>query len=167
MDDKSVGDLFSILDFPANVLQGTEPPKSKYKSILERCHCFLLEELEPGCFLRDEEVSAIFESIREDVKEKTNRIAKNELLLEHLKKQPEQTIQMVLKKLEKRNGYIYRQLFPKTEKFQDIGKYSSKGNFLHFKVCSPKKNSNQIGKTKLYITYFSYIFSIQIPGFIN
>lgn len=93
---------------------------------MERCHYFLLEELEPGYFLRNEEVAAIFTSIRANVKEQTNRIAKNELLLEHLKKQPEEDIQLVLEKLEKRNAYIYGQLFPNTEKFQDIGKYISK-----------------------------------------
>ena len=126
--------LSLILDFPANVLQGTDTPKFKYKSILERCHCFLLEELEPGYFLRNEEVAAIFASVTSDVKEQPNRTAKNKLLLEHLKKQSEEKIQLVLEKLEKTNGYIYRQLFPKIEKFQDIGKYTSKGDFLKFKV---------------------------------
>ena len=130
-----LGDLFSILDSPANVFQGTETPKFKYKSILERCYCFLLEEIEPSYFLKNEDVSVVFASIRADVKEQTNRAAKNRLLLEHLKKQPEDTIQLVLEKLEKRNSYIYRQLFPKTENFQDIGKYTSKGDFLKFKVC--------------------------------
>ena len=117
------GDLFLIVHFSANVPPGKETPTSKYNCILERCHCFLLEELEPGYFLRNEEVAPIFAPIRDNVTEQTNRTQKNELLLEYLKKQPEETIQLVLENLEKRNRYIYRQLFPKTEKFQDIGKY--------------------------------------------
>ncbi|XP_078314759.1 uncharacterized protein LOC144619747 isoform X2 [Crassostrea virginica] len=120
----------SETDFPANVLQGTDTPKFKYKSILERCHCFLLEELEPGYFLRNEEVAAIFASVTSDVKEQPNRTAKNKLLLEHLKKQSEEKIQLVLEKLEKTNGYIYRQLFPKIEKFQDIDIEQVKRNIL-------------------------------------
>ncbi|XP_022287285.2 uncharacterized protein LOC111100011 isoform X1 [Crassostrea virginica] len=120
----------SVTDFPANELQGTETPEFKYRSILERCHRFLLEELEPGYFLRDEEVAAIFTSVRADVKEQTNRTAKNELLLEHLKKQPEEDIQFVLEKLENRNAYIYRQLFPNTGKFQDIDIEQVKRNIL-------------------------------------
>ena len=142
------GDLFIILDFPANVPHGRGNPEFKYKSILERCHCFLLEELEPGYFLRNEEFATIFASIKADVEEQTNRTAKNELLLEHLKKQPEEAIQMVLDKLEQRNIYIYRQLFPKTEKFQDIGKYTGKGDFLKFKVYSQKNKYSPIDKKK-------------------
>ena len=75
------GNLFLISDCPANVLQGTETTKFEYKSILERCHCFLLEELEPSYFLRNEEFAAIFASIKANVKEQTNRTTKNELLL--------------------------------------------------------------------------------------
>nr|XP_022297006.1 uncharacterized protein LOC111106572 [Crassostrea virginica] len=116
--------------FPANVLQGTETPRFKYRSILERCHCFLLEELEPGYLLRNEEIAAIFACIRADVKEQTNRRAKNELLLKHLKKQTEETIKLVLEKLEKKNCFIYRQLFPKTEKFHDIDIEQVKKNIL-------------------------------------
>ena len=115
---------FFFIDFPANVFQGTETPTFKYKSILERCYRFLLEELEPAYFLRNEEVAAIFASVRAAVKKQSIRTAKNELLLEHLKKQSEKTIQSVLEKLEKCNGYIFRQLFPETEKFQNIGKYN-------------------------------------------
>ena len=128
-----------ISDFTANVLQGTETPKFKYKSILEQCHCFLMEELEPGFFLRNDEVAVIFASIREDVKQQTNRTAKIELLLEHLKKQPEETIQLVLEKLEKRNGYINKQLFPKREQFQDTGKYTSKTIVLGLKYVALKQ----------------------------
>ena len=131
------------------MLHGPETSKYKYKSILKRCHCFLLEELEPGYFLKNKDFAAIFESIRAGVKEQTTRTAKNKLLLEHLKKQPEETIQLVLEKLEKGNGYIYRQLFPKTEQFQVVGKYtSSKGDFLKFKVCSAKTKSPQINSKK-------------------
>ena len=110
---------------------------------MERCHCFLLEELEPGYFLRNGDVADIFTSIRADVKEQTDRTAKNELLLEHLKKQPEEDIQLVLEKLENRNAYIYRQLFPNTEQFQDIGKYTSKGDFLNFEVPLKQTSSNR------------------------
>ena len=110
---------------------------------MERCHYFLLEELEPGYFLRNEEVAAIFTSVREDVKEQPNRTAKNELLLEHLKKQPEEDIQFVLEKLENRNAYINRQLFPNTEKFQDIGKYTSKGDFLNVEVPLKQTSPNR------------------------
>ncbi|XP_078309624.1 uncharacterized protein LOC144617998 [Crassostrea virginica] len=115
----------SATDFSANVPPGKETPTSKYNCILERCHCFLMEELEPGYFLRNEEVAPIFAPIRYNVTEQTNRTQKNELLLEYLKKQPEETIQLVLENLEKRNRYIYRQLFPKTEKFQDIDQVAS------------------------------------------
>ena len=137
-----------FIDFPANVFQGTETSTFKYKSILERCYCFLLEEIEPGYFLRNEEVATIFASIKADVKEQTNRTAKNKLLLEHLKRQPEETVQFVLEKLEKRNSYIYRQLFPKTKHLQDIGKYTSKCDFFKLYVYSPKTNSPQIDQKK-------------------
>ena len=122
--------LILYFKFTAKGLQGTENPKFEYKSILERCHCFLLKELEAGYFLRNEDIAAIFEAICSDVKKQKTRSAKNEILLEHLKKQPEETIQLVLEKLEKRNSYIYKQLFPKTEKFKDIGKYTGTGDFL-------------------------------------
>ena len=142
------------------MLQGTETPKFEYKRILERCHCFLLEELEAGYFLRNEDIAAIFEDICADVKKQKTRSAKNELILEHLKKQPEETIQLVLEKLEKRNSYIYRQLFPKTEKFQDIGKYNGTDDFLEFKICSPSQNKFSRNRQKEMIHYiFKYTFT--------
>lgn len=90
---------------------------------MDRCESFLLEELEPGCLVRDTEMGHIFSSVKADIENRKTRTDKVKLLLEHLKKESEETIELVLDRLKEKNRYVYDKLFPNVEKFQDLGEY--------------------------------------------
>lgn len=90
---------------------------------MDRCESFLLEELEPGCLVRDTEVGHIFSPVKADIENRKTRTDKVKLLLEHLKKESEETIELVLDRLKEKNRYVYDKLFPNVEKFQDLGEY--------------------------------------------
>ncbi|XP_062617032.1 uncharacterized protein LOC134278759, partial [Saccostrea cucullata] len=113
-------------------LQSTEHKKleNTYKSRLDRCHIFLVEELQPRCLLKEKEVADIFSPVLEKMREPSLRRAKVEFFLEHLKKQPEEKIKLVLDKLQEKNKYIYEQLFPDTAKYRDTDIEQVKGNIL-------------------------------------
>lgn len=87
---------------------------------MDRCESFLLEELEPGCLVRDTEVGHIFSPVKADIENRKTRTDKVKLLLEHLKKESEETIELVLDRLKEKNRYVYDKLFPNVEKFQDL-----------------------------------------------
>lgn len=90
---------------------------------MDRCESFLLEELEPGCWVRDTVVGHIFSPVKADIENRKTRTDKVKLLLEHLKKESEDTIKLVLDRLKEKNRYVYDKLFPNVEKFQDLGEY--------------------------------------------
>ena len=52
----------------------------------------------------------------------TTRTKKIGLILKHLGEQPEETVKIVLDTLQEKNSFIYEQLFPNTEAFNDLGK---------------------------------------------
>ena len=111
--------------FNQNSILGTlnqKLPEADFKSCLEQCHDFLLEELEPHFLLRDKKVAHIFKPIRKAVEEMTNRKAKNEVVQKHLMEQTEEIIRLVLERF-KEDGFIHKYLFPNTTEFQNTGKY--------------------------------------------
>lgn len=65
----------------------------------------------------------IFSSVKADIENRKTRTDKVKLLLEHLKKESEETIELVLDRLKEKNRYVYDKLFPNVEKFQDLGEY--------------------------------------------
>lgn len=89
---------------------------------MEQCHDFLLEELEPGYLLRNKKLADIFEPVREAVRKMTNRRAKIEMILKHLKEQTEENIELVFKTY-REDSVIYKYLFPNTKEFKDAGEY--------------------------------------------
>lgn len=97
---------------------------------MDRCESFLLEELEPGCLVRDTEMGHIFSSVKADIENRKTRTDKVKLLLEHLKKESEETIELVLDRLKEKNRYVYDKLFPNVEKFQDLDIEHIKSNIL-------------------------------------
>ncbi|XP_062571287.1 uncharacterized protein LOC134233340 [Saccostrea cucullata] len=105
-----------------DVLKSAKTSVITYRSRLERCHSFLMEELEPRCLLKDHKVADIFGPVLEKMNQPNLRTTKVNAFLEYLKNQPEEKIQIVLEKLREKNKYIYDQLFPDTTKYQDIGK---------------------------------------------
>lgn len=96
---------------------------NEFKMILERCHDFLMEELEPEYFLRDKKMADIFKEITEDIRASKSRKDKNKLLLKYLKEQPEETIKSVLENLGKKSYFIQKQLFPNTTALKEAGKF--------------------------------------------
>ncbi|XP_061172288.1 uncharacterized protein LOC133181727 [Saccostrea echinata] len=104
--------------------------ETTYKSRLEKCHGFLLEELEPRCLLKEQEVADIFSSVLEKMNQPGLRAANVEFFLEYLKNQSEEKIQVVVDKLKDKNTYIYDQMFPNTAKYEDIDIDQVKGNIL-------------------------------------
>ncbi|XP_062604629.1 uncharacterized protein LOC134266401 [Saccostrea cucullata] len=114
------------------VLQSIDRPKleTTFRSRLERCHSFLLEELEPRCLLMDQAVAEIFGSCFDKFNQPGLRTIEAETFLEYLKNQSEEKIKFVLEKLKEKNQYIYDQLFPDTSKYQDIEIEQVKGNIL-------------------------------------
>nr|XP_034304241.1 uncharacterized protein LOC105323171 isoform X6 [Crassostrea gigas] len=121
-----------------NATEGSKPtafqPKkesdTRHKARLDRCESFLLEELEPGCLVRDTEMGHIFSSVKADIENRKTRTDKVKLLLEHLKKESEETIELVLDRLKEKNRYVYDKLFPNVEKFQDLDIEQIKSNIL-------------------------------------
>lgn len=121
-----------------NATEGSKPtafqPKkesdTRHKARLDRCESFLLEELEPGCLVRDTEMGHIFSSVKADIENRKTRTDKVKLLLEHLKKESEETIELVLDRLKEKNRYVYDKLFPNVEKFQDLDIEHIKSNIL-------------------------------------
>nr|XP_034304246.1 uncharacterized protein LOC105323171 isoform X7 [Crassostrea gigas] len=103
---------------------------TRHKARLDRCESFLLEELEPGCLVRDTEMGHIFSSVKADIENRKTRTDKVKLLLEHLKKESEETIELVLDRLKEKNRYVYDKLFPNVEKFQDLDIEQIKSNIL-------------------------------------
>lgn len=103
---------------------------TRHKARLDRCESFLLEELEPGCLVRDTEMGHIFSSVKADIENRKTRTDKVKLLLEHLKKESEETIELVLDRLKEKNRYVYDKLFPNVEKFQDLDIEHIKSNIL-------------------------------------
>nr|XP_022310631.1 uncharacterized protein LOC111115979 isoform X6 [Crassostrea virginica] len=100
--------------------QRTGNQKLRFKTCLKQCHSFLLEELEPGYFLKNEKVAPIFQSVITTLEKMTTRTEKIGLILKHLGEQPEETIKIVLDTLQEKNSFIYEQLFPNTEAFNDL-----------------------------------------------
>eukprot|EP00105_Crassostrea_gigas_P006483 XP_011420452.1 PREDICTED: uncharacterized protein LOC105323171 isoform X3 [Crassostrea gigas] len=121
-----------------NATEGSKPtafqPKkesdTRHKARLDRCESFLLEELEPGCWVRDTVVGHIFSPVKADIENRKTRTDKVKLLLEHLKKESEDTIKLVLDRLKEKNRYVYDKLFPNVEKFQDLDIEQIKSNIL-------------------------------------
>lgn len=121
-----------------NATEGSKPtafqPKkesdTRHKARLDRCESFLLEELEPGCLVQDTEMGHIFSSVKADIENRKTRTDKVKLLLEHLKKESEETIELVLDRLKEKNRYVYDKLFPNVEKFQDLDIEHIKSNIL-------------------------------------
>ncbi|XP_062583988.1 uncharacterized protein LOC134245747 [Saccostrea cucullata] len=108
----------------------SQASESTYRSRLERCKNFLLEELEPRCLLKEKEVADIFGPVFKKFSQPELRTTKAEVFLEYLKNQSEKEIEVVLKTLKEKNKYIYDQLFPETTKYQDIDINQVKGNIL-------------------------------------
>lgn len=103
---------------------------TRYKTCLDRCESFLLEELEPGCLVRDTEVGHVFSPVKAGIENVTNRTDRVKLLLEHLRKESEEKIKLVLDRLKEKNRFVYDKLFPNVEKFQDLDIEQIKSNIL-------------------------------------
>ncbi|XP_062617779.1 uncharacterized protein LOC134279403 [Saccostrea cucullata] len=117
-------------EYTPDIMQSIEPSRNTYKSRLERCHKFLLEELEPRCLLKEREVADIFHPVLEKINRAGLRSTKVKAFLEYLTNQSEEKIKVVVEKLKEKNKYIYNQLFPDTAKYQDIDINQVKGNIL-------------------------------------
>ncbi|XP_062592935.1 uncharacterized protein LOC134254433 [Saccostrea cucullata] len=111
------------IDPPSDILKSADRPipETTYRSRLERCYSFLLEELEPQWLLKEQEVADIFRSVIEMFYKPGLRTIKAEAFLKFLKDQPDEKIKVVLEKLKEKNKYIYDRLFPDTSKYRDIG----------------------------------------------
>lgn len=81
----------------------------------------MLEELEPDNLLQNEKVAHVFETVREAVGELTNRRAKVEVLLDHLKEQSEDIIEDVFRGF-RESSVIHMCFFMNTKEFKDAGK---------------------------------------------
>lgn len=126
--------------------QSTEHSINELKTRLKRCHGFLLEELEPGYFLKDSALAQIIEPVMEDMKKKTKRTDKIDVILQHLEVQPEEKIKLVLDKLKDKKPYVYQQMFPNTEHFARIGMYIRKYFIMKSKnrICLKNTKMTQI-----------------------
>lgn len=89
----------------------------RYKVCLDWCESFLLEELELGCLVWDIEMGYIFSFVKVDIENRKIRMDKVKLLLEYLKKEFEDMIEVVLDRLKEKNRYVYDKLFLNVEKF--------------------------------------------------
>ena len=98
-----------------------------FKARVEQCHKFLSEELEPEHLLQNEKLDSIFEPVREAVRKMTNRRAKIEVILKHLKEQSEENIELVLKTCGE-ESVIHKYLFPNTEEFLYSGEFTYRAN---------------------------------------
>lgn len=74
--------------------------------------------------VRDTEVGHVFSPVKAGIENVTNRTDRVKLLLEHLRKESEEKIKLVLDRLKEKNRFVYDKLFPNVEKFQDLGEYS-------------------------------------------
>ncbi|XP_062592933.1 uncharacterized protein LOC134254431, partial [Saccostrea cucullata] len=119
-------------DPPSDILKSADGPipEITHRSLLERCYSFLLEELEPQCLLKEQEVADIFGSVIEMFYQPGLRTMKAEAFLKYLKDQSDEKIGVVLEKLKEKNKHIYDQLVPDTSKYRDIDIEQVKGNIL-------------------------------------